>query len=310
MAGDYNRVFLHHCPQGGLPRKGIVTLMNFLRTCLLLSILTVLLVLVGHLMGGPSGASTAFVFALAMNLGAYWFSDRIVLAMYHAKPLSEAEAPQVYRAVRELATRDRIPMPKLYLLPSTTPNAFATGRSPKRAAVAVTAGLLQLMSEEELKGVLAHELSHVKNRDTLVMSLAAAIAGAIAMLAHWARWGLMFGGRRDDRRGSSSGVQVIALVLIMILAPLAAMLIQLAISRTREYGADDTGAHLTGNPHGLASALEKLEAAVRARPMENANPATAHLFIVNPLHAGAIAKLFSTHPPIAERVRRLRSMRL
>src|SRR3989338_10103724 len=204
--------------------------MNTLKTGLLLSVLTVLLVFVGQLIGGANGAMTAFVFALVINLASYWFSDKLVLAMYRAKPLSEAEAPQVYRAVRELATRDRIPMPKLYLLPSATPNAFATGRSTKRAAVAVTAGLLEIMSEEELKGVLAHELSHVKNRDTLVMSLAAAIAGAIAMLAHWARWGLMFGGRRDDRRGSSSGVQVIALVLIMILAPLAAMLIQLAIS--------------------------------------------------------------------------------
>jgi len=284
--------------------------MNVLKTGFLLSVLTVLLVFVGHLVGGANGAMTAFSFALVINLGSYWFSDKIVLAMYQAKPLSEAEAPQVYRVVRELATRDRIPMPKVYRLPTTTPNAFATGRGPKHAAVAVTSGLLELMSEEELKGVLAHELSHVKNRDTLVMSIAAAVAGAISMLAHWAQWGLRWGGRGDDRRNNNAAVQIAALLLIAILAPLAAMLIQLAISRTREYGADETGARLTGNPNGLATALEKLDAAVRARPMLGANPATAHLFIVNPLKMDAIAKLFSTHPPIEERVRRLRSMRL
>lgn len=284
--------------------------MNVLKTGFLLALLTVLLVFVGQLIGGANGASTAFVFALLMNLGVYWFSDRLVLAMYRAKPLSESEAPQVYRAVREIASRERMPMPKLYGLPTVTPNAFATGRSPRHASVAVTSGLLKIMSEEELKGVLAHELSHVKNRDTLVMSIAAAVAGAIAMLADWARWGLMFGGGGRDRRSGNGAVQLIALLLMAILAPLAAMLIQLAISRTREYGADATGARLTGNPQGLANALEKLDAAVHAHPLEGANPATAHLFIVNPLRAGAIAKLFSTHPPVAERVRRLRSMRL
>lgn len=284
--------------------------MNVLRTGFLLALLTVLLVFVGQLIGGANGASTAFVFALLMNLGVYWFSDRLVLAMYRAKPLSESEAPQVYRAVREIASRERMPMPKLYGLPTVTPNAFATGRSPRHASVAVTSGLLQIMSEEELKGVLAHELSHVKNRDTLVMSIAAAVAGAIAMLADWARWGLMFGGGGRDRRSGNGAVQLIALLVVAILAPLAAMLIQLAISRTREYGADATGARLTGNPQGLANALEKLDAAVHAHPLEGANPATAHLFIVNPLRASAIAKLFSTHPPVAERVRRLRSMRL
>ena len=284
--------------------------MNTLKTGILLSVLTVLLVFVGQLIGGANGAATAFAFALIINLASYWFSDKIVLAMYRAKPLSESEAPQVYRAVREIATRDRIPMPKLYWMGTVTPNAFATGRSPKHAAVVVTSGLLELMSEEELKGVLAHELSHVKNRDTLVMSVAAAVAGAISMLAHWARWGLMWGGRDEDRRNGNAAVQLVALLIIAILAPLAAMFIQLAISRTREYGADETGARLTGNPHGLANALEKLDTAVRAHPLPNANPATAHLFIVNPLKMDAIAKLFSTHPPIAERVRRLRSMRL
>ncbi len=285
--------------------------MNVLKTGLLLSVLTVLLMAVGGLMGGQQGATTAFGFALMINFLSYWFSDKIVLAMYRAKPLSETDAPQVYRVVRDIAARDHIPMPKLYLIPTRTPNAFATGRSPKHAAVAVTAGLVELMSEEELKGVLAHELSHVKNRDTLVMTIAAAIAGAISMLAHWARWGAMMGGdRSDDRRNSNAGVQVVALLLIAVLAPLAAMLIQLAISRTREFGADETGARLTGNPQGLANALEKLEAGVKALPMDDANPATAHLFIVNPLRAGAITKLFSTHPPVAERIARLRKMRI
>ena len=286
--------------------------MNVLKTGILLSLLTVLLIVIGRLIGGPSGAMAAFVVALLINLGAYWFSDKLVLAMYRAKPLSEAEAPQVFRAVRELAQRDHLPMPKLYWIPTQTPNAFATGRSPKHAAVAVTSGLLELMSEEELKGVIAHELSHVKNRDTLVMSIAAALAGAIMMLARMAQWSLWVGGSRSHSRENrgAAALQIVVILLIAILAPLAAMLIQLAISRTREYGADETGARLTGNPHGLAGALEKLDRAVRAHPLPNANPATAHLFIVNPLSAGAIATLFSTHPPMAERVRRLRSMRL
>lgn len=286
--------------------------MNTLKTGLLLAVLTVLLVAIGQLLGGSQGATIAFIFALLMNLGAYWFSDKIVLAMYRAKPLEEAEAPQVYRVVREIASRSGMPMPKLYWMPTVTPNAFATGRSPKHAAVAVTSGLLKLVNEEELKGVLAHELSHVKNRDTLVMSVAAAIAGAIMMLARMAEWSLWFGGSRsrDGENRGAGALQLVVMLLIAILAPLTAMLIQMAISRTREYGADDTGAHLAGSPYGLASALEKLDQATRAYPLPNANPATTHLFIVNPLSAGAIATLFSTHPPIAERIRRLRSMRL
>jgi heat shock protein HtpX len=285
--------------------------MNVFRTGVLLAVMTVLLVFLGQLIGGSQGALTAFLMALGMNLLVYWFSAKVVLAMYRAKPLSEAEAPQVYRAVRDIASRNRMPMPKLYWMATKTPNAFATGRSPKHAAVAVTSGLLELMSEEELKGVLAHELSHVKNRDTLVTTIAAAIAGAISMLANWARWGLMFGGgRSDNRRQGNAAAQLVALLVIAILAPLAAMLIQLAISRTREYGADETGARLTGNPYGLAGALQKLDAAAHAYPLPNVNPATAHLFIVNPLTGGAIARLFSTHPPIEERVRRLRGMRL
>ncbi len=281
--------------------------MNVLKTGFLLAMLTILLVLIGQLLGGARGASMAFIFALLINLGSYWYSDKIVLAMYRAQPLSESDAPQVYRVVREITSRVGMPMPKLYVLPTATPNAFATGRNPKHAAVAVTSGLLQLMNEEELKGILAHELSHVKNRDTLVMSIAAAVAGAISMLAMWARWGLLFGG---GRRQGGGAMQLVAVLAMSILAPLAAMIVQLAISRTREYGADDTGARLTGNPHGLASALEKLHAAVQARPLERGNPATAHLFIVNPLRPGLLTKLFSTHPPVAARVQRLRSMRL
>ena len=286
--------------------------MNVLRTGFLLALLTVLLVFIGQLVGGAQGATMAFGVALLMNFISYWFSDKIVLAMYKAKPLSETEAPQAYRAVREIAAREHMPMPKLYWIATRTPNAFATGRSPQHASVAVTSGLLELMSEEELKGVLAHELSHVKNRDTLVMTIAAALAGAIMWLAHMAEWSLWLGGSRNNReenRGSAAG-QLIVMLFIAILAPLAAMLIQLAISRTREYGADDSGAHLAGSPSGLASALEKLDRAARDYPLPNANAATAHLFIVNPLSAGMIANLFSTHPPIAERIRRLRSMRL
>ncbi len=285
---------------------------NLFKTGFLLVVLTVLMVFIGRLLGGAQGATVAFGFALVMNLGMYWFSDKLVLAMYRAKPLSESEAPAVYRAVREIATRSRLPMPKLYWIATRTPNAFATGRNPKHAAVAVTSGLLELMGEEELKGVLAHELSHVKNRDTLTMTLAAALAGAIMWMADMARWSLMWGGMRrsrDNDRGAGA-LQVVVMLVVAILAPVAAMLVQMAISRTREYGADDAGAHLAGTPHGLASALQKLDAAAHAYPLPNANAATAHLFIVNPLSAGAMATLFSTHPPIAERIRRLQRMRL
>ena len=285
--------------------------MNTLKTGVLLVLLSVLLVGIGSLVGGSRGATIALGFALLMNLGAYWFSDKIVLAMYRAKPLTEPDGPQVYRVMREIASRTQLPMPKLYWIPTATPNAFATGRSPRHASVAVTSGLLELLNEQELKGVLAHELSHVKNRDTLVMTIAAAIAGAIMWLADMARWSLWMGGSRRSREQRGAGAaQALVLLLVVLLAPLAAMLIQLAISRTREYGADDTGARLAGGPYGLMSALEKLDAAGRAHPLPNANPATAHLFIVNPLSAGTIASWFSTHPPMAERIRRLKGMRL
>jgi len=279
---------------------------NTMKTTLFLALLTGLFIAVGGLLGGQSGMVMAFVLALVMNFVSYWFSDKIVLAMYRAKPLAEGEAPVVHRIVRSLATRAGIPMPKLYLLPSAAPNAFATGRSPQHAAVAVTDGILRIMDETELEGVLAHELSHVLNRDILISTVAATIAGAISMLANIAQWGLIFGGSRDDDEGRSSNP--IALILTIILAPLAALLIQMAVSRSREYQADASGARLTRNPLGLASALGKLDQASRVVPM-NANPATAHLFIVNPLAGRSFMNLFMTHPPIQDRVARLRSMR-
>jgi heat shock protein HtpX len=278
---------------------------NAMKTTLFLALLTGLFVAVGGLLGGQSGMVMAFGLALVMNFVSYWFSDKIVLAMYGAKPLDEAAAPAVHRIVRGLATRAQIPMPRLYLIPSPAPNAFATGRSPRHAAVAVTDGILRIMDETELEGVLAHELSHVLNRDVLISTVAATIAGAISMLANIAQWGLMFGGSRDEEGRSTNPI---ALILTVILAPLAAMLIQMAVSRSREFQADASGARLTRNPHGLAAALGKLEQASRVVQMD-ANPATAHLFIVNPLTGRSLLNLFMTHPPIQERIARLRAMR-
>jgi heat shock protein HtpX len=249
----------------------------------------------------------AFVMAMVMNLGSYWFSDKIVLSMYGAKPVEEAQAPGLYRIVRTLATRAGIPMPRVYILPQETPNAFATGRNPQHAAVAVTEGILRVMSEEELEGVLAHELSHVQNRDTLIMAIAATLAGAITYMAHMAQWAMIFGGSRRDSDEEGSGGGIFGGILMIVLAPLAATLIQLAVSRSREFQADASGARMAGQPWGLAKALEKLEMASKVAPMD-ATPATAHLFIVNPLSGGGFATLFSTHPPIAERVARLRAM--
>jgi heat shock protein HtpX len=279
---------------------------NMVKTTLFLGLLTGLFIAVGGLLGGRSGMMMAFVFALIMNFVSYWFSDKIVLKMYGAQPIGEAEAPVVHRIVRSLATRAGIPMPKLYLIPSEAANAFATGRNPQHAAVAVTHGIMRIMDETELEGVLAHELSHVLNRDILISTVAATVAGAISMLANMAQWGLMFGGSRDDE---GRGTNPIALLLTVILAPLAAMLIQMAVSRSREYQADASGAQLTRNPNGLASALTKLGQASRIVPMD-ANPATAHLFIVNPLSGRALSSLFATHPPIEERIARLRAMRV
>jgi heat shock protein HtpX len=280
---------------------------NVLKTTLFLALLTGLFIAVGGLVGGRSGMMVAFLLALVMNFVSYWFSDKIVLKMYGAQPIEENQLPVLQRIVRNLATRAGIPMPKLYLIPSDSPNAFATGRSPQHAAVAVTEGILRIMNETELEGVLAHELSHVLNRDMLISTVAATVAGAISMIASIARWGFMFGGGSRDDEGRSANP--IALLLTVILAPIAAMLIQMAVSRSREYQADASGAQLTRNPGGLASALGKLGQATQAIPMD-ANPATAHLFIVNPLSGRSLANLFSTHPPLEDRIARLQAMRV
>jgi heat shock protein HtpX len=283
--------------------------MNALRTTLLLAGLTALLLFVGRALGGNTGMAVALIFAAVMNFGSYWFSDKLVLKMYRARPVEPGQAPKLYSVVEDLARRGNIPMPRVYIVDSDTPNAFATGRNPEHAAVAVTTGLLRLMNREELAGVLGHELSHVRHHDTLISAVAATIGGAIAMLANMAQWALLFGfGRADDR--DSGGGGLLGALAMMILAPLAATLIQLAVSRSREFGADAGGAELTGDPLALASALRKLEAGNRQVPMETADehPATAHMFIVNPLNASSLAKLFSTHPPTDERIRRLEAM--
>jgi heat shock protein HtpX len=280
---------------------------NIFKTALLLGVLTAMLVLIGGAIGGQRGMMIAFFFALAMNFFSYWFSDKMVLAMYRAQPVDEASAPGVYRIVRRLATRAQMPMPRLYVIPSDTPNAFATGRNPEHAVVAVTEGIMRILDEEELEGVLAHEMSHVKNRDVLISTIAATLAGAITYLAHMAQWSAMFGGRHgDDEEG---GTSPIAAILMAILAPIAAMLVQMAVSRAREYAADATGARMAGKTWGLAKALEKLQMAQQVVPM-NASPATAHLFIVNPLSGRSLANLFSTHPPLEDRIARLRAMRV
>ncbi|MGH7774766.1 MAG: zinc metalloprotease HtpX [Candidatus Binatia bacterium] len=278
--------------------------MNTLKTTFLMALLTVLLVTAGGALGGEGGMVMAFIFALVMNGVSYWFSDKIVLRMYGAKEIGAEEDPRLHRIVQELILRAQMPMPKLYLIPQETPNAFATGRDEKHAAVAVTEGILRILDEAELRGVLAHELSHIKNRDILVGTIAAAMAGAISMLANMAHWGMIFGGRGGDQR--EGGHPVVALVMIIV-APLAALLVQMAISRSREYGADDSGATIAGDPLSLANALRKLERGVEQIPME-ANPATAHMFIVNPLTGGGLMTLFSTHPPMEERIRRLEEM--
>ena len=269
--------------------------------------LTVLLVFIGGAFGGRQGVIIAFMFAMATNLFSYWFSDKIVLRMYGAQEVTEAEAPELYGVTRDLAMKMRMPMPKVYIIPSDAPNAFATGRNPNHAAVAATEGILRLLTREELAAVMAHELGHVTNRDILIGTIAATIAGAISMLAHMAQWGMIFGGfggRRDDDEGAGG---MIGSILMIILAPIAALLIQMAISRSREYEADATGARISGNPLALASALRKLQAGSQRIPLD-ANPATAHMFIVNPLRSGGIVNLFSTHPPMEERIARLESM--
>jgi heat shock protein HtpX len=261
--------------------------------------------LIGGLFGGQQGVVIAFIFAMVMNFGSYWFSDKLVLRMYKARPVSESEAPELHAIVKNLALKASLPMPHVYIIPGDTPNAFATGRDEHHAVVAVTEGILRILDRDELEGVISHELTHIKNRDMLIGSIAATLAGTIVMLAHMAQWAAIFGGAsRDDEEGGG----IIGLILMAVLAPIAAAIIQMAISRSREYLADAGGAKISGKPYDLAGALEKLSRASRAIPME-ANPSTAHMFIVNPLTRRSLMNLFSTHPPIEERIARLRSMR-
>lgn len=280
--------------------------MNYFKTAILLVVLAALLIWIGGMFGGPRGATIALIFALVLNLGSFWFSDRIVLAMYKAQELPERQFPTVYHIVRELAIKADIPAPRVYLAPSDTPNAFATGRNPQNAVVCVTRGILDILDRDQLKGVIAHEMSHIKNRDTLVMTITAALASAVMMLAYMARWAAIFGGF-GGRGNRDRGGGIIGLLAISIMAPLAAMVIQLAISRSREYGADERAARLVGSGSGLAGALRKLHQASSYHRMD-ASPQTAHLFIVNPLRGNFIANLFSTHPPVEKRIERLRAL--
>lgn len=278
--------------------------MNGLKTMVLMVTLTLMLVGIGGILGGKSGMTFALIMAFAMNFLTYWFSDKIVLKMYGAREVSESEAPELYGMVRRLAHRAELPMPRVCIMDEDQPNAFATGRNPSHGTVAVTTGIMRILSREELEGVLAHELAHIKHRDILVSTIAATIAGAISYLAQMAQWAAIFGGGRHD---DDEGGNPVAAIVMMIVGPIAAMLVQMAISRSREYGADEGGARISGNPRYLAGALRKLDMASRRIPMD-ANPATSHMFIVNPLTGGGILKLFSTHPPIEERIARLESM--
>ncbi|MBI5905699.1 MAG: zinc metalloprotease HtpX [Deltaproteobacteria bacterium] len=278
---------------------------NTLKTTFLLAVLTVLFVLVGRSIGGESGMMFAFGLAILMNVGSYWFSDKIVLRMYSAREVTEAESPQLHGMVRRLSLAAGVPMPKVYIIPEESPNAFATGRNPEHAAVAVTEGILRILSPEELEGVLAHEMAHVRNRDILIGTVAATLAGAIMMLANMARFAAFFGGGRDDREGGGGGLE---LIVMAILAPIGAMMVQMAVSRSREYLADETGARFCGKPEALARALGKISGWSRQVPM-HASPATAHMFILSPLTGGGLMSLFSTHPPVEKRVERLMAMR-
>jgi len=273
--------------------------MNYIKTAFLLALLSVFLILIGGAFGGKQGMTIALVFAFIMNFFAYWFSDKIVLRMYGAREVSEADAPELFGMVRRLSMKAGLPMPKVYIIDAAQPNAFATGRNPSNGAVAVTTGIMNILTPEELSGVIGHELAHIKHRDILISTIAATIAGAISYLANMAQWGLIFG-RHDDEEGGNP----IAVLLMAILAPIAALLIQMAISRSREYAADDGGSEIAGNPRYLSNALRKLHWASQKIPLD-ANPATSHMFIVNPLSGGSIARLFSTHPPIEERIKRL-----
>ncbi|BCR07021.1 protease HtpX [Desulfuromonas versatilis] len=280
--------------------------MNRIKTTLLLTTLTLLMIGMGSAIGGQSGAIVAFALAGAMNFFSYWYSDKIVLRMYGAREVSEADQPGFHAMVRRLAQQAGMPMPRVYIIPSPSPNAFATGRNPQNAAVAATEGIMALLSEEELEGVMAHELAHVQNRDTLISTVAATLAGAISMLGSMLQWAAIFGaGRSEDEEEGGGMLGGLALAII---APLAAMLIQMAVSRSREYLADASGARICGKPRALAAALRKLQMGAQSLPMQEARPATAHLFIVNPLSGGAMLKLFSTHPPMEERIARLEAL--
>ncbi len=279
---------------------------NIIKTTFLLSLLTLLLVAMGGAIGGKGGMMIAFLMAAAMNFGSYWFSDKIVLRMYNAQEITSEIHPSFYGMIESLAGRAGLPMPKVYIIPDDSPNAFATGRNPDHAAVAATQGILRVLTPDELEGVMAHELAHVKNRDILISSIAATFAGAISMIGHMLQWGAMFGaGRGDDEEG---GGGLVATLVMAIVAPIAAMLIQMAVSRSREYLADASGAEICGRPLALASALRKLQTASQAIPMLDARPATAHMFIVNPLTGGGLMSLFSTHPPMEERIARLETL--
>ncbi|MEF8792281.1 zinc metalloprotease HtpX [Thiohalorhabdus sp.] len=279
-----------------------------LKTAVLMAALTALFVVVGGVLGGTTGMVIALGLAVAMNAGAYWYSDKMVLRMYNAQPVDKASAPRLVEIVEKLAERAELPMPAVYLVDESSPNAFATGRNPDNAAVAVTAGLMDLLNEREIRGVLAHELAHVKNRDILISTIAATVAGAISALANMAQFMLLFGGRPGEGNGNPLGIA--GMILAMILAPIAASLIQMAISRAREYGADAGGAEISGDPEALARALDKLARGASREPMESAesHPATAQMMIVNPLSGEDLMQLFATHPPMEERIRRLRAL--
>ncbi|MHB8905121.1 MAG: zinc metalloprotease HtpX [Melioribacteraceae bacterium] len=278
--------------------------MNSFKTVILMTVMMVLFILVGNLIGGESGMMLAFVISLAMNFGSYWFSDKIVLKMYRAQEITREQYPQLYDSVENLATQAGLPVPKIYIMDNPTPNAFATGRNPEHSAVAVTTGIMNLLNKEELEGVIAHELTHVKNRDILVGTIAATLVGTITFIARMAGWAAMFSGGRDERdRGN-----VFSDLALMIIAPIAALLIQMAISRSREYMADEGSAQISGKPLALASALNKLERGNELIPMTNAGTSSAHMFIVNPLSGKSLMKLFSTHPPIEDRIKRLQEI--
>ena len=280
--------------------------MYHLKTFLLMAILTVVLVVFGGVLGGESGLIMAFGFALILNFFSFWFSDKLAIKMTKSRPLTEEEAPKLHKIIKDLSDQAGLPMPKVYVTPSSQPNAFATGRNPKNSAVALTEGIIRLLDKDELEGVIAHELSHIKNRDTLISTLAAVMAGALAFMARMGRFRMIFGGRRNR---SGGGLAMLVQILAIIFAPLAALVVRMAISRTREYKADETAARITGNPNGLASALRKMERQAKGNPME-VNEATSHMFIINPLSGEGMSKLFSTHPTTEDRIEKLESLKI